>query len=167
MKAKNSEQISKGYTRFAVGLIVSTALSITTLAGFIRTNAEEYRQMESKTYEYDRVYARQVALVEKADSLYNYLILMGSNERLNQVMLQKVVSTRKMNLIDELKTLDTRDVLLYKAMSDQINVFLETKEQIRKTAIEENLVKNDLMRCIQDNKQAARRLTLGNIRIEK
>lgn len=167
MKAKNSEQIAKGYTRFAVGLIVSTALSITTLAGFIRTNAEEYRQMESKTYEYDRVYARQVALVEKADSLYNYLILMGSNERLNQVMLQKVVSTRKMNLIDELKTLDTRDVLLYKAMSDQINVFLETKEQIRKTAIEENLVKNDLMRCIQDNKQAARRLTLGNIRIEK
>ena len=49
MKAKNSEQIAKGYTRFAVGLIVSTALSITTLSGFIRTNVEEYRQMESKT----------------------------------------------------------------------------------------------------------------------
>ncbi|MFK2358334.1 type VI secretion system transmembrane protein TssQ [Bacteroides fragilis] len=137
------------------------------LTGFIHTNGSEYKLMESKTQEYDKIYARQIALVDKVDSLYNYLVLMGSNDRLNQVVLQKVISTRKMELIEELQIMDSKDVLLYKKLASQINVFLDTKEAIRKAVIEESLVRKDLMRCIQDNKQATRKLTLGNISVEK
>lgn len=153
--------------KFAGGLLLSTALSMALLTGFIRTNGSEYKLMESKTAEYDKIYARQIALVDKVDSLYNYLLLMGSNDRLNQVMLQKVVSTRKMELMEELESMDEKDVRIYNNLASQINVFLDTKEAIRKAVIEESLVRNDLMRCIQDNKQAARKLTLGNISIEK
>ena len=167
MKAKNSEKIIRGYLEFAGGLLISTALSMTLLAGFIHTNSSEYKLMKSKTEEYDKIYAGQIALVDKVDSLYNYLSLMGSNEQLNQIMLQKVVSTRKMELIEELQRMDTKDVLIYNNLASQINVFLETKEAIRKAVIEESLVRNDLMRCVQDNKQAARKLTLGNISVEK
>ena len=156
MKAKNSEKIIRGYLEFAGGLLISTALSMALLTGFIHTNGSEYKLMESKTQEYDKIYARQIALVDKVDSLYNYLVLMGSNDRLNQVVLQKVISTRKMELIEELQIL-----------ASQINVFLDTKEAIRKAVIEESLVRKDLMRCIQDNKQATRKLTLGNISVEK
>lgn len=167
MKAKNSDKIVRGYLEFAGGLLISTTLSMALLTGFIRTNGSEYKLMESKTAEYDKIYARQIGLVDKVDSLYNYLLLMGSNDRLNQVMLQKVVSTRKMELIEELQRMDSKDVLMYNNLASQINVFLDTKEAIRKAVIEEGLVRNDLMRCIQDNKQAARKLTLGNISIEK
>lgn len=167
MKAKNSEKIIRGYLEFAGGLLISTALSMALLTGFIHTNGSEYKLMESKTQEYDKIYARQIALVDKVDSLYNYLVLMGSNDRLNQVVLQKVISTRKMELIEELQIMDSKDVLLYKKLASQINVFLDTKEAIRKAVIEESLVRKDLMRCIQDNKQATRKLTLGNISVEK
>ncbi len=85
------------------------------------------------------------------DFLYNYLLLMGSNDRLNQVMLQKVVSTRKMELMEDLESMDEKDVRIYNNLASQINVFLDTKEAIRKAVIEESLVRNDLMRCIQDN----------------
>lgn len=166
MKAKNSTLIAKGYLRFGSGLIIGVLLSIFVLFGFIRTNTSEYKLMEFKTREYDKVHARQIGLVDKVDSLYNYLLLMGSNDRLNQVMLQNIVSTRKMELIEELEQMDTKDVQLYNLMASQINVFLETKELIRKATIEEGLVKNDLMRCIQDNKQAARKLTLGSKKTE-
>lgn len=152
---------------FAGGLLISTALSMALLTGFIHTNGSEYKLMESKTQEYDKIYARQIALVDKVDSLYNYLVLMGSNDRLNQVVLQKVISTCKMELIEELQIMDSKDVLLYKKLASQINVFLDTKEAIRKAVIEESLVRKDLMRCIQDNKQATRKLTLGNISVEK
>lgn len=94
-------------------------------------------------------------------------LIRGSNDRLNQVVLQKVISTRKMELIEELQIMDSKDVLLYKKLASQINVFLDTKEAIRKAVIEESLVRKDLMRCIQDNKQATRKLTLGNISVEK
>ena len=166
MKAKNSEKIIRGYLEFAGGLLISTALSMALLTGFIHTNGSEYKLMESKTQEYDKIYARQIALVDKVDSLYNYLVLMGSNDRLNQVVLQKVISTCKMELIEELQIMDSKDVLLYKKLASQINVFLDTKEAIRKAVIEESLVRKDLMRCIQDNKQATRKLTLGNISVE-
>ena len=89
MKAKNSEKIIRGYLEFAGGLLISTALSMALLTGFIHTNGSEYKLMESKTQEYDKIYARQIALVDKVDSLYNYLVLMGSNDRLNQVVLQQ------------------------------------------------------------------------------
>lgn len=167
MKAKNSKKIIHGYLKFAGGLLISTALSIVLLTGFIHTNGSEYKLMESKAQEYDKIYARQIALVDKVDSLYNYLLLMGSSEQLNQVMLQKVVSTRKMELIEKLQRMDVGDVLIYNSLASRMNVFLDTKEAIRKAAIEESLVRNDLMRCIQDNKQAARKLTRGNIRVEK
>ena len=123
MKAKNSEKIIRGYLEFAGGLLISTALSMALLTGFIHTNGSEYKLMESKTQEYDKIYARQIALVDKVDSLYNYLVLMGSNDRLNQVVLQKVISTRKMELIEELQIMDSKDVLLYKKLASQINVF--------------------------------------------
>ena len=148
MKAKNSEKIIRGYLEFAGGLLISTALSMALLTGFIHTNGSEYKLMESKTQEYDKIYARQIALVDK-------------------VVLQKVISTRKMELIEELQIMDSKDVLLYKKLASQINVFLDTKEAIRKAVIEESLVRKDLMRCIQDNKQATRKLTLGNISVEK
>lgn len=167
MKAKNSKQIAKDYLKFGMGLVISTSLAVSTLFGFIRTNGSEYKLMEAKTKEYDKIHAKQIGLVDKVDSLYNYLLLMGSNDRLNQLMLQKVVSTRKMELIEELDAMDAKDVQIYNLMAAQINVFLETKEAIRKAAIEEGLGKNDLMRCIQDNKQAARKLTLGSINEEK
>lgn len=80
MKAKNSEKIIRGYLEFAGGLLISTALSMALLTGFIHTNGSEYKLMESKTQEYDKIYARQIALVDKVDSLYNYLVLMGSND---------------------------------------------------------------------------------------
>lgn len=48
MKAKNSEKIIHGYLKFAGGLFISTALSMTLLAGFIHTNSSEYKLMKSK-----------------------------------------------------------------------------------------------------------------------
>lgn len=62
--------------------------------------------------------------------------------------------------------MDSKDVLLYKKLASQINVFLDTKEAIRKAVIEESLVRKDVQ-CIRDNKQATRKLTLGNISVEK
>ena len=61
MKAKNSEKIIRGYLEFAGGLLISTALSMALLTGFIHTNGSEYKLMESKTQEYDKIYARQIA----------------------------------------------------------------------------------------------------------
>lgn len=41
---------------------------MTLLAGFIHTNSSEYKLMKSKTEEYDKIYAGQIALVDKVDS---------------------------------------------------------------------------------------------------
>lgn len=164
MKAKNSEQIIREYIKFAMGLFVSSCLAVGTLWGFISTNRNEYQRMESKAKEYDKIYSRQIELVDKVDSLYNYLMLMGSNERLNQVMLQKVTSTHKMKLIEELEKMNKEDVQLYILLCSKINDFQDTKEAVRKATQEEYLIRNDLLRCIQDNKQASRRLSLGGVK---
>lgn len=72
-----------------------------------------------------------------------------------------------MELIEELQRMDTKDVLIYNNLASQINVFLETKEAIRKAVIEESLVRNDLMRCVQDNKQVSLKTDIGKYKCRK
>lgn len=161
MKAKNQATIRRGYLLFSVGLATSVFIAIFTLFCFIRTASHETVKISEKTGEYDQIYLNQLKMAEKVDSLYNYFLLLNSSEQLNQTVLQRVVSTRKMQLLDALDSMEPGDVLLYRKLASRINEFLDIREAIRKVYEEERIVKEDLLRCIQDNKQAARQLSTG------
>lgn len=161
MKAKNYKTIRLGYFRFFGGLLASVAIACLFLWGFLSTAVHEAGEIERRNEAYNRTYLQQIQLTEKVDSLYNYFQLLGSNEPVNQVVLQRVVSTRKMQFIDAIEILDPADVLLYKGLASRINDFLSVREAIRKVKEEERIVREDLLRCIQDNKQAARKLSAG------
>ena len=89
--------------------------------------------------------------------------MLGGDDHINQITLQRIVSDRKMLLNSVLDDVINENAILYKKLSGQINEFLNTKEQIRRSTIEENLVRGDLQRCNEDNKEATHKLTIGSI----
>ncbi len=162
MKAKNSKEVTRGYLLFAIAMCCSIFTGLGTVWSFIRTAEREVVRMDIRSQEYDASFARQINLTEKVDSLYYNLTLLNSNRRINEVVLQNRISAQKMSLISTLEELESGDALLYGKMSGQVNTVLQVKDSIRLLNSQVEMVKNDLQRCIQENRAEARKMIFSN-----
>lgn len=163
MKAINHKTITRKYIHFSIGMLICISLTIFSFLAFAHTSHRENEKISEMTKRYDDMYVNQIHLTEKVDSLSNYIQMLGGDDYINQQPLQRIVSERKMQLSTVLSNDENKDAILYKKLSNQINDFLSTKEDIRRAVIDENLVKGDLQRCIEDNKEASRKLKIGSI----
>lgn len=161
MKPKNNTEVRKAYLRFSGYLTSCIVLAVTIFACFLKTSGTEVKRITEQTLEYDHVYARELALANSVDSVYQYMKLMNTSPKINDVLLQSVVSTRKMNLLKDIQGMDARDCRLYSRLLGNINIFLGVKDSIRLLNIQEEMVKKDLMQCIQDNWKTWRSLSVG------
>ena len=123
--------------------------------------------MMAKTVEYDNIYSAELNMVVAVDSIYQYMSLMNSSPKINDLLLQSVVSNRKMQLQNQINALDEKDFLLYKKLAGNINVFLGVKDSIRLAEKEESIVREDLMRCVKENREISRKLKVGGITYER
>lgn len=121
----------------------------------------------AKTMEYDNIYSAELNMAAAVDSIYQYMSLMNSSPEINDLLLQSVVSNRKMQLQNRINGLDERDFLLYKKLAGNINVFLGVKDSIRLAEKEESVVREDLLRCVRENREISRKLKVGGITYER
>ncbi len=167
MKAKNNSQIRSAYILFSISLICTAFTGLLSVFFFTKTAKAELALIGEKTHEYDRINAYQIDMVERLDTLYNYMQMLNTSEKINDVLLQNMISTKKMTLLNALDQMPGEDSFLFRKLAIQINTFLNVNDSIRLLSIEEELVKEELIRCIEDNKQLARKLSIGGILINK
>ena len=103
MKPKNNTEVRKAYLRFSGYLTSCIVLAVTIFACFLKTSGTEVKRITEQTLEYDHVYVRELALANSVDSVYQYMKLMNTSPKINDVLLQSVVSTRKMNLLKDIQ----------------------------------------------------------------
>ncbi|EGF49374.1 hypothetical protein HMPREF9446_03870 [Bacteroides fluxus YIT 12057] len=133
----------------------------------MKTASTEVKMIMAKTVEYDNIYSAELNMVVAVDSIYQYMSLMNSSPKINDLLLQSVVSNRKMQLQNQINALDEKDFLLYKKLAGNINVFLGVKDSIRLAEKEESIVREDLMRCVKENREISRKLKVGGITYER
>ena len=158
MKPKNNTEVRKAYLRFAGYLTCCIILAVTIFACFLKTSGIEVKRITEQALEYDHIYAKELSLSNSVDSVYQYMKLMNTSPQINDMLLQSVVSTRKMNLLKYVQGMDCR---LYRQLLGNINIFLGVKDSIRLLNIQEEMVKKDLMQCIQDNWKTRRNMNVG------
>lgn len=128
---------------------------------FLKTSTIEVKSIMAKTLDYDRIYTREIDLATGVDSVYQYMKLMNTSPRINDVLLQSIVSTRKMDLLKSTQNIDNADCVLYSNLLNQINTFLSIKDSIRIMKIQEDMVRQDLLQCIRDNRKTRRNMNIG------
>lgn len=161
MKPKNNTEVRKAYIRFSSYLMTCIILAVIIFACFLKTATVEVKRIMEKTVEYDKIYAREIELSTSVDSVFQYMKLMNTSPKINDLLLQSTVSTRKMKLLKYTHTMDDKDCLLYKKLLENINLFLGIKDSIRLMNIQEEMVRKDLMQCIQDNWKTKRNMNMG------
>ena len=163
MRAKNSKDVTIGYFKFSGYLMASVFTGVLIYFCYIHTSNTEVTRILDKTVEYDKIYVQQIDLSNRIDSLYSYTTMFNTN--LNDVHLLRSVSKRKQEIISTMDNMNGRDVRLYQKLMSEVNVFLSVKDSIRLTKTEEDMIRTDLLKCVEENRQTSRRLTIGGITI--
>lgn len=164
MKAKNSKEVTRGYLLFALTISLAILTGTGCIYFLMHTAGKEVADIELRSSEYDSALIRQTAMGEKTDSLFNNLKLLNSEERINMIIIQNRISSQKMQILDILNQMNKEDAAIYQRMSDKINTVLQTKDSIRMLTVQEQLLKNELQRCMQDSRSTTRRMFLDNNR---
>ena len=89
MKPKNNTEVRKAYLRFSGYLTSCIVLAVTIFACFLKTSGTEVKRITEQTLEYDHVYARELALANSVDSVYQYMKLMNTSPKINDVLFAK------------------------------------------------------------------------------
>lgn len=165
MHAQNNKEINRGYWKFSGFLIACVFTATLIFFCYNQTSNIEVSRIVDKTDEYDKIYVKQIDLVTRIDSLYYYTTMFNTN--LNDAYLLNSVSRRKQEIFSMMEDMNSRDIRLYQKLMSEVNIFLSVKDSIRQTRIEEDLVKTDLLKCADENKQASRQLTIGGITVNK
>lgn len=161
MKPKNNKDVRNGYLRFSFLLAACIAWSVLFFSCFLKTSTIEVKSIMTKTLDYDRIYTKEIDLATGVDSVYQYMKLMNTSPQINDVLLQSIVSTRKMDLLKSTQNIDNADCVLYSNLLNQINTFLSIKDSIRIMKIQEDMVRQDLLQCIRDNRKTRRNMNIG------
>lgn len=167
MKATNNKAVRMGYFRFSGYLATTVALTLGIVFFFMKTSSIEVKNILDKTKEYDEIYTKQLALAESIDSLFQYTSLLNTSPKINDLLLQSIISNKKMAMQDRLNTMDAKDCLLFRKITTDLNRFLSIKDSIRIITVQEELTRSDLLRCVDENKQVSRKLSAGGLTYEK
>ncbi|MEN9917578.1 MAG: hypothetical protein RL662_14 [Bacteroidota bacterium] len=163
MKSKNSESVREGMLRFSYYLVATVFWAVCIFFGFMKTSSVEVFNILQKTREYDKIQMQQVRLTESVDSILYYARLLNVDPSINHLLMYNYLSDRKMRIANETRTMGAKDALFYKKLSSQMNTFLKTKDSIRLAKRDEEMVRMDLARCISDNKQITRKMSIGGL----
>lgn len=161
MRPQNHKKILHGYWKFSLFLASCVAVGVITYSSYRQSCKVEVNRIIEKTEEYDRIYIQQTELSGRIDTLYQYVQLFNTNK--NDVALQSAVSKRKQEIFTMMEDMSGRDVKLHQKLMSQINTFLSAKDSIRLLTIQEDLLRVDLQKCMDENKQLSRKITIGSI----
>jgi hypothetical protein len=165
MRAQNHHSITLAYLKFSGYLIASIFTGVLIYFCYIQTSNIEVEKIVDKTEEYDKIYVKQIDLAGRIDSLYRYTMMFNTNR--NDLHLLRSVSSRKQEILSMMDDMGGRDIRLYQKLMSEVNVFLGVKDSIRTAKTEEGLIRDDLLKCTEENKQASRQLTIGGITVKK
>ena len=166
-KIKNYEAVRKAILQFSLYLMGSVILTILFFFCFMKTSSVEVSRILDKAKDYDWIQTMQLDLTEKMDTLYYYTSLLDSDSKLNYRLMQNTLSGRKIQFINALSVMSEKDCRLYKKLAPEMNLFFDIKDSILVSTSELNTVREELIRCVDDNRKITRKISTGGLTFAK
>lgn len=160
MKALNHHTIIKYYLTFSFYMAAIVFLFVFMWICLITNIRHEGSKLEAYSAVLDNVTAMQSSAARRMDSLHNYLVFINSNKYMNDRKILSMVNSMAIQFLNDFSKMDEKDISLYRNIALSINKFLQIKDSIRIIIIQNDLVKNDLHRCITADRDALRKLSL-------
>jgi hypothetical protein len=156
MHPLNKDEVRKKAINFWLLFLVLVLFSIIPVYFFVWAASRQQEVAMAKELEYRDMYNRQLVLKEKIDSLYTQLTYVNTKKVSNYLYLEEVISQNKL----EIERLIDKDsggkFATYAHVLSTLPAALFLKDSIVRIENNENLLRNDLLICINKNKKLTR-----------
>lgn len=153
MQALNKKQVARKTIQFWSIFLILVIYTHLIVYFFIWSTEKQNAVFTETLNNYKRTLNKQILLNNKIDSLYMQMSYLGTDKIDNQLFLEKYIADNK-NEINKLIDKDsTANFSVYARITKNLNTMLFLKDSIIKVTNREAFVKNDLLKCIEDNKK--------------
>ncbi|WP_455970668.1 hypothetical protein [Bacteroides congonensis] len=163
MKPKNNKEITRAYCKFAIYLTTTVLLTTTAFWAFLKSNAKEMECIQQRQATYDKAYTETIDLVRYMEETYNYLSILNKSEYDN-TQLVNTISKRKVNMQRIMEKMSKEDCTLYLKLNNDINTIMGVKDSIRILTQKEEMIRQELLRCLDENRQTLRKASLKGVK---
>ncbi len=153
MQALNKAQVVKKTIQFWIIFLILVIYTHIALYFFIWSAEKQNAVFNEALNSYKHTLNKQILLNNKIDSLYMQMCYLGTDKIDNQLFLEKYIADNK-NDINKLIGKDSAaNFSVYARVTKNLNTMLFLKDSIIKVSSQEAFMKNDLLKCIEDNKK--------------
>ena len=154
MQALNRKEINKKAIHFWIIFLMFVIYTHILIYFFIWSSQKQNTVFASDLTDYKKILNKQTILSNKIDSLYLQTSYLGTEAVSNQFFLEQLVANQK-NAINKFIDKDSaQHFAAYTCLTEHLNDILIIKDSIIKVSDQESFVKNDLIKCIEENKKS-------------
>ena len=163
MKPKNNKEITRAYYKFSAYLIIIVLLTTVVFWSFIQTTAQEIVCIQQQQAAHDKIYTETIDLVRYMEETCNYLNILNKSEY-NNTQLVNTISKRKVNMQRMMERMNGEDCAIYLKLNKDIGEIVGIKDSIRILTQKEEMVRQELLQCLDENRQTLRKASLKGIK---
>lgn len=163
MKALNHREVVRSYSRFAQQMIYLVVGALVCIYFFLKTSSVEIAEIRRKTGDSEQIFNEQIAISDGFTEIFNTYRTLGSSPHVNPDFFMNVIATKKLSIGNMTQRLPSKDVLIHQYLLSEMDGFLRTRDSISVMKRMEDVVRADLLRCNEENKNVTRRLSVGRL----
>lgn len=167
MKAINQRNVLVGYLKFSGYLLLAVASVQLCLYSFFCASEQEVERIKGNMDESERIYSEQNYLVEDFDEIFNLYGAFELSEDVNADFLMSSIVSRKTKVSAGISRLPQEDVVLYAHLLSKMDDLLRVRDSITTSRKTEQTLKEDLIRCSDENRAITRKMKVGKMTYSK
>lgn len=154
MQALNKAQIVRKTIQFWIIFLILVIYTHIAIYFFIWSAEKQSSVFTEALNNYKLILNKQIILNNKVDSLYLQMTYLGTDKIDNQLFLEKYIADNKNDINKYIDKDSAANFSVYARITKNLNAMLFLKDSIIKISDQEAFIKNDLLKCIEDNKKA-------------
>lgn len=163
MKALNHKNVVRSYARFAKYMVFLVGGTLFCIYFFLKTSEREIAEIRMRTGDSERIYNEQIAISDAFTDIFNTYRTLDISQGANPDYFMNSIASKKLTLGNLIERLSEKDALLHRHLFDKMDVLLRTRDSISTMKRIEDITKNDLIRCNDENRNVTRRLSVGRL----
>ncbi|MFK8269130.1 type VI secretion system TssO [Capnocytophaga cynodegmi] len=167
MKALNRKEVFTSYLNFTKYMIFLVTIALVCVFFFFKTASTEIDKIQLLGAESQRIFDQQLSLSDDFDYIFQTYQSLDLVEENNTPFLMSSIANKKMKINTAVQKVPKKDVYVHKHLVDQMDKLLRTRDSINALKLTENVYKNDVIRCTEENKVITRKVKVGKLSYDK
>ena len=167
MKALNYKEVVRSYFRFSGYMIYLVATTLLCIGFFLKTLSIEISAIKARTGDSERIFNEQMVISDDFSAIFQTYRSLETAMTTNPEFFMNSIAAKKLEIGNRIQTLPSKDVLIHQYILSKMDNFLRTRDSIAMMKRTEDIVRADLIRCNEENKNVTRRLSVGRLSYDR